>query len=172
MPNEPTNPNVKLPNWVYGYHYSGEFINLPRPVWQSSMEWVANNIQYLHQECYKPNESYKPCESNQCDCDGSAHSKFNDNCHICTNHSERTCNCTGTCPDNIQDGFSDNTGYITEHLIEHEAIGISAKGESISWWSGPCVVIGDIRQARDSSAESISSDKYESGNTQRDTDTR
>lgn len=162
MPNEPTNANPKLPVWVYGYHYTGEFINLPRPVWQSSMEWVANNIQYLHQECYKPNESYESCQSDKSSCGGSCNS--NNECHVCTNHSERTCNCTGKCADDIQDGFSDNTGYVTEHVIEHEAIG-RTQGKSISWWSGPCIVIGDIREARDSSAEPISNAEHESGNT-------
>jgi hypothetical protein len=147
------------------------------------MEWVANNIQYLRQECYKPNESYKSCESNfqhlcpnnpilTCNC---SDSKFcaelpNDNGWLKCPDSGKLCS-TINCPDgckgdnSIQDGFSDNTGYITEHVIEHEAQPKHSQRESISWWSGPCVVIGDIREARNSSAEPISSDEHESGNT-------
>lgn len=82
-----------------------EKFTMLRSVWFANLDCMVNIVQYLQdddrqrKQCGKSCQSDKPTESKQC-CEPS---------HNCTNHSTRTCNCTGhDCVDNDSDG---NTSY-------------------------------------------------------------
>ena len=86
--------------------------NMFRSVWFSNLDVLVDNIRYLqddYKQCKQRSESCKPYQS--------VESKQRDqSSHYCTNHSTRTCNCTGhDCIDND----SRNADYFGSHCAKH-----------------------------------------------------
>jgi hypothetical protein len=152
-----------MPDRLYGEHYPDAFLDVSRPVRESSVATLGDYIRHL-QEVDK--QSDKPCVA----CEP-AESSFD---HICPNNPILTCNCTDPkfcaelgdngwikcpdsgklcsvidCPDGCKgdkDGFADN--------IDYTGIPIPTKRESAKrGW--PCVVVGAIPETWVSTAKHI-----------------
>ena len=98
--------------WIRRLCARAEKFTMLRSVWFANLDCMVNIVQYLQdddrqcKQCSKSCQSDKPSESKQC-CEPS---------HTCTNHSTRTCNCTGhDCVDNDSDG---NTSYFGSNRKE------------------------------------------------------
>jgi hypothetical protein len=172
MSNKQPTTNTQLPDRLYGEHYPDSFLDVSRPVRESSVATLGDYIRHLQEVDKQPDQSCVACVSPESNFD-----------HICPNNPILTCNCTdpkfcaelGSNPDNIVDGnkrcpdsglicndrvcpneclgdgFSDNLDYTH---IQPEGIPYPAKRESkkLGW---PCVVVGAICETGTTTAEHI-----------------
>jgi hypothetical protein len=189
MPNKQPTTNSSMPDRLYGEHYPDSFLDVSRSVREPSVATLGDYIRHL-QEVGK--QSDKPCVA--CEPLESSQSTYD---HICPNNPILTCNCTDPkfcaelgndpdgngvdgnkrCPDSGRicnerscpneclgdhDGFSDN--------LEYTGIPIpTTKGkDAVRGW--PCVVVGAIPEAWDSTAECVSGREHRAGNTECNTD--
>jgi hypothetical protein len=185
MQNNDRNANSTMPDRLYGEHYPDAFLDVPRPVRESSVSTLGDYIRHL-QEVDK--QSDKPCVA----CEP-VESSFD---HICPNNPILTCNCTdpkycaelGNDPDNLVDGnkrcpdsglicndrvcpdecLGDKDGFADN--IDYTGIPIpTPKGKSaVSGW--PCVVVGAICETWVGSSECVSGSEHSAGHTEQRTD--
>jgi hypothetical protein len=159
-----------MPDRLYGEHYPDAFLDVSRPVRESSMATLGDYIRHLQEVDKQSDKSCIACEP--------VESKFD---HICPNNPILTCNCVDpkycaelgsdpdrqlnngnklcpksgkvcndrVCPNEClgdYDGFSDNLNYT--------GIPYPAKRESKKFgW--PCVVVGAICEAWTTATERI-----------------
>jgi hypothetical protein len=147
--------NSQLPDRLYGEHYPDSFLDVSRPVRESSVATLGDYIQQLQEIGKQPDQSCVACEPLE--------SNFS---HICPNNPILTCNCTDPkfCselgndpdrqyrdPDTNHDGFADNIDYTH---IEGPPLPANTEGENaVSGW--PCVVVGAVPQTWVSTAEHV-----------------
>jgi hypothetical protein len=188
MPNIKPTTNSQLPDRLYGEHYPDSFLDVSRPVRESNVATLGDYIRHL-QEVDK--QSDKPCFA----CEP-IESSFE---HICPNNPILTCNCTdpkfcaelGSNPDNIvdgnkrcpdsglicndrvcpneclgdHDGFSDNLDYTGIPIPTNPS---TKRKDAVSGW--PCIVVGAIPEAWDSTGKCVSGLEHSEGYTKRNTD--
>jgi hypothetical protein len=154
-----------MPDRLYGEHYPDSFLDVPRPVREPNVATLGDYIRHL-QEVDK--QSDKPCFA----CEP-VESSFD---HICPNNPILTCNCTdpkfcaelGNDPDRQyrdiadtdHDGFSDN--------LDYTGIPYPKGKDAVRGW--PCVVVGAIPEAWDSTGECVPGHQHSEGHTERNTD--
>jgi hypothetical protein len=163
-----------MPDRLYGEHYPDSFLDVPRPVRESSVATLGDYIRHLQEVGKQPDQPCVACESSKSD-----QSKFD---HICPNNPILTCNCTdpkfcaelGSNPDNIvdgnkrcpdsglicndrvcpnecigdKDGFADNIDYVGNPIPTS-----SKRKDAVSGW--PCVVVGAICETWTTATERI-----------------
>jgi hypothetical protein len=166
MPSKQPTTNAQLPDRLYGEHYPDSFLDMPRPVRESSVATLGDYIRHLQEVS---NQSDKSCVSSE-----SNESKFQ---HICPNNPILTCNCSdpnacaelGSDPDNRNedrcpdhDGFSDNLDYTGIPYPNTQG------KDAVSGW--PCVVIGAIPETGFSAAEHVLRTTASEWNTKQHTD--
>ncbi len=150
MPNKQPTTNTTMPDRLYGEHYPDSFLDVSRPVRESSVATLGDYIRHLQKVNKQPDQSCVACVAPESNFD-----------HICPNNPILTCNCTdpkycaelGNDPDRQyrdpadKDGFSDN--------LEYTGIPIPpAKRESkVSGW--PCVVVGAVCETWTTTAECV-----------------
>ena len=158
------NANSSMPDRLYGEHYPDSFLDVSKPIWNTSVATLGDYIRHLQEVDNKPNKPCFACESNQ--------PNESDFQHICPNNPILTCNCvdpkycselgsdpdrqfnehgwkrcpdsgkicsTTDCPDGCKgdhDGFSDNLDY-----IEGQPIPTKRQGAVRGW---PSVVVGAV----------------------------
>jgi hypothetical protein len=155
MPNKQSTTNAQLPDRLYGEHYPDSFLDVSRPVRESSVATLGDYIRHLQEIGKQPNQPCVACEPSK-----SSESTYD---HICPNNPILTCNCVDPkycaelgsdpdrqyrdAPDANKDGFADN--------IDYTGIPIPApKGkDAVSGW--PCVVVGAICEARTTTTERV-----------------
>lgn len=130
MQNDNRNSNSSMSDRLYGEHYPDSFLDMPRPIWKSSMANMADNAEHLREICNQSNKCGKSCISNQ-SCQS----------HPCIANAHITCNCTdysgcselGSDPDNLADKINciGNPYPQRNSKVEHED-------------NTPCVVVGAI----------------------------
>jgi hypothetical protein len=171
MPNKQPTTNSQLPDRLYGEHYPDSFLDVPKPIRESSVATLGDYIRHL-QEVDK--QSDKPCFA----CEP-VKSNFE---HICPNNPILTCNCTdpkycaelGSDPDRNStdadgnedrcpnhDGFSDN--------LDYTGIPIPTPQRQSKEFGWPCVVVGAVCETWNTAAECVSGREHSEGNTERDT---
>jgi hypothetical protein len=143
--------NSQLPDRLYGEHYPDSFLDVSRPVRESSVATLGEYIKQLQEVGKQPDQPCFACEPSK-----SNQSNFD---HICPNNPILTCNCTdpkfcaelGNDPDRQyrdpedRDGFADN--------IDYTGIPIPKGKDAVSGW--PCVVVGAVCEAWTTAAECI-----------------
>mgnify|MGYP003335808919 FL=1 len=86
-------------SWVYWVNSRAKKLDMLRSVWFANLDCLVDNIKYLHDdsdEHQQPNEPYFTDQSNKSELGDKSADQSN---HICTSHTNRTCNCTGDCDD-------------------------------------------------------------------------
>jgi hypothetical protein len=150
MSNKQPTTNAQLPDRLYGEHYPDSFLDMSKPIRESSVATLGDYIRHLQKVDKQSDQPCVACEPLESGFD-----------HICPNNPILTCNCTDPkfCaelgndpdrqyrdPDTNHDGFSDN--------LDYTGIPYPAKRESkkLGW---PCVVVGAICETGTSAAEHI-----------------
>jgi hypothetical protein len=163
MQNNDRDPNAAMPDRLYGEHYPDSFLDMPRPVRESSVATLGDYIRHLQKvdkQSDKPCVACEPLESSQSTYD-----------HICPNNPILTCNCTdpkycaelGDDPDHQyrdptdsnQDGFADNIDYTGIPIPTPK------RQDSVGGW--PCVVVGAVCETWVSSSECVSGSEHSAG---------
>jgi hypothetical protein len=177
-----------MPDRLYGEHYPDSFLDVSRPIRQSSVATLGDYIRHLQEV---DNQSNKPCVA--CEPSKSNESKFD---HICPNNPILTCNCVdpkycaelGSNPDNIVDGNKrcPDSGLIcndrvcpNECLGDHDGfsdnldytgipIPTTQRKDAVSGW--PCVVVGAVCETWTTAAEHVLRTTASEWNTECNTD--
>jgi hypothetical protein len=186
MSNIKPTTNSQLPDRLYGERYPDSFLDMPRSVRESNVATLGDYIRHLQEVDKQSDQSCVACFSPE--------SKFD---HICPNNPILTCNCTDpkfcaelgndpdgnnangnkVCPDSgkvcntavcpteclgDKDGFSDNLDYTGIPIP-------TSKGKAaVRGW--PCIVVGAIPEAWDSTGERVSGCEHSKGYTERNID--
>jgi hypothetical protein len=182
MPNKQPTTNTTMPDRLYGEHYPDSFLDVSKPVRESSVATLGDYIRHLQEIGKQPDKPCVACEPLE--------SSFD---HICPNNPILTCNCTdpkfcaelGSNPDNIVDGNKrcPDSGLIcNDRVCPNECLGDKdgfsdnldytgipyPKGKNaVSGW--PCVVVGAICEAWTTASECVSRSEHSAGNTERHT---
>jgi hypothetical protein len=183
MPNKQPTTNSTMPDRLYGEHYPDSFLDMPRPVRESSVATLGDYIRHLQEVDKQSDQPCVACEPLE--------SGFE---HICPNNPILTCNCTdpkfcaelGNDPDNIVDGnkrcpdsglicndrvcpnecLGDNDGFADN--INYTGIPIPKGKGAVSGW--PCVVVGAVCETWTSASECVSRGEHSAGHTEQHTD--
>jgi hypothetical protein len=184
MPNKQPTTNPTMPDRLYGEHYPDSFLDVSRPVRESSVATLGDYIRHLQEVNQQPNQSCVACVAPE--------SKFD---HICPNNPILTCNCAdpNTCaelgndPDNIVDGnkrcpdsglicndrvcpnecLGDKDGFADN--IDYTGIPIPStkrEGKKLGW---PCVVVGAICETWTSATECVPGSEHSGRDTEQHT---
>jgi hypothetical protein len=101
MPNKQSTTNSQLPDRLYGEHYPDSFLDVPRPVRESSVATLGDYIQQLRKKLNQPDKSNQPNQSCKY-CYGIGYDASGQSCectdnpnfqHPCPNNPILTCNC-------------------------------------------------------------------------------
>jgi hypothetical protein len=187
MPNKQPTTNAQLPDRLYGEHYPDSFLYVSGSIRDTNVSTLGDYIRHLQEVNQQPDQPCVACVAPE--------SNFS---HICPNNPILTCNCTdpkfcaelGSNPDNIvdgnkrcpdsglicndrvcpneclgdKDGFSDNLDYTGIPIPATKREG------KVSGW--PCVVVGAICEAWDTTTERVSRREHSAGHTEQHTDAR
>jgi hypothetical protein len=85
MQNNDRNANSAMPDRLYGEHYPDSFLDVSRPIRESSVATLGDYIQQLQEINGQPNQSCFACEPSK-----SGQTTYD---HICPNNPILTCNC-------------------------------------------------------------------------------
>jgi hypothetical protein len=184
MSNKQPTTNSTMPDRLYGEHYPDAFLDVSRPVRESSVATLGDYIRHLQKVDKQPDQSCVACVAPK--------SSFD---HICPNNPILTCNCTdpnacaelGNDPDNIdgnkrcpdsgricnkrncpneclgdKDGFADNIDYTGIPIPTPKR-----EGAKRGW---PCVVVGAIPETWSDPSECVSRGEHSAGHTEQHTD--
>jgi hypothetical protein len=140
--------DFSLPDRLYGEHYPDSFIDMPQPILTSRYQPVDDNDKHVREERQQPNEPILTGQSvGSSSASSTAASTPSGTTAASPGGSTTTDSQCRNSADSDQDGFSDNLEYT--HIT-----GTTPKGEdAVSGW--PCVVVGDICEARVSAAEHV-----------------
>jgi hypothetical protein len=168
MPNKQPTTNAQLPDRLYGEHYPDSFLYVSGSIRDTNVSTLGDYIRHLQEVNQQPDQPCVACVAPE--------SNFS---HICPNNPILTCNCTdpkycaelGSDPDgnsadndNKHDGFSDNLDYTGIPIPATKREG------KVSGW--PCVVVGAICEAWDTTTERVSRREHSAGHTEQHTDAR
>jgi hypothetical protein len=170
MSNIKPTTNTQLPDRLYGEHYPDSFLDVSRPVRESSMATLGDYIRHLQEVDKQSNQPCVACEP--------VESNFS---HICPNNPILTCNCTdpkycaelGSNPDNIVDGnkrcpdsglicndrvcpnecLGDKDGFADN--IDYTGIPIPTPKRESAKRGWPCVVVGAVCETWTTTAERV-----------------
>jgi hypothetical protein len=179
MQNNDRNANSAMPDRLYGEHYPDSFLDVSRPIRESSVATLGDYIRHLQEVDKQSNESDITCESSK-----SNESKFD---HICPNNPILTCNCADPnacaelgndpdsqhgnkrCPDSgrichesvcpneclgDKDGFADNINYTGIPIPQGQS-------KKLGW---PCVVVGAVCETWATASECVPRGEHSAGN--------
>jgi hypothetical protein len=155
MPNKQSTTNFTMPDRLYGEHYPDSFLDVSRPVRESTVATLGDYIRHLQKVDKQSDKSCVACEPLESGFD-----------HICPNNPILTCNCTdpkfcaelGNDPDRQyrdpdtdhdgdKDGFADNIDYTGIPIPTPQ------RKDAVSGW--PCVVVGAVCETWTSASERI-----------------
>ena len=200
MPSKQPTTNSQLPERLYGEHYPDSFLDVSRPVRESNVSTLGDYIRRLQEvgkqsdkpcvACEPPKSGFEHiCPNNPiltCNCaDPNACAELGSDPDACaelgsdpdgnTVDGNKRCPDSGklcnerSCPDEClgdedrcpnHDGFADN--------IDYTGIPYPKGKAAVRGW--PCVVVGALPEAWDSTTECVSRGEHSSGNTERHTD--
>ena len=61
MQNNDRNSDATLSDRLYGEHYPDSFLDLPQPIWNSSLRTLGNNARYVQEINQQSHQSYVAC---------------------------------------------------------------------------------------------------------------
>jgi hypothetical protein len=177
MSNKQPTTNSQLPDRLYGEHYPDSFLDVSRPVRESSVATLGDYIRHLQEvdkQPDKPSESNKPpisckfcydigydASGQQCTC---AEQPINTDGNKRCPDSGRICN-ERDCPNEClgdKDGFADNIDYVGNPIPTPQR-----QGKEFGW---PCVVVGAVCETWTTANECISGREHSERDTEQHTD--
>ena len=157
MQNNDRNADAILSDRFYGEHYPDSFLDLPQPIWNSSLRTLGDYIGRLQKVNEQPHQSYVACVP--------AQPSYADNTANCgstdTNNASRN-NAFIKCPD---------SGKLCTRIdCPNECNGdTTAQGQS-ALSSGSSAVSGTICEAGTTASQCISRSEHSAGHTEQHTD--
>jgi hypothetical protein len=165
MQNNDRNADFILSDRLYGEHYPDSFLDLPQPIWHSSLRTLGDYIGRLHEVDQQPHQSYVACvpaQPSYANNTASCGSADTDN----TNHDPR--NNTGQssafikCPD---------SGKLCARIdYPNDCNGDSATQGQSALSSGSDTVSGVICETGATASQCVSRSEHSAGNTEQHTD--
>ena len=186
MQNDNRNANSPMPDRLYGEHYPDSFLDVPGPLWSTSIRSLGDYIQHMRKvaeqsyKSYVSGESGQPSKSSESDCDGSQHAKCDTWCASskCIHGCNRECNCNGNCaciddeqlPNSVDENRNKDRKQ-SDYFTDTQGIPVpifNKKGQFKYRWVGPGAVVGAICEAWNSATERFSGRVNKSVDTERD----
>jgi hypothetical protein len=170
MQNDNRNANSTMPDRLYGEHYPDSFLDVSRPVRESSVSTLGDYIRHLQEvdkQSDKPSESNKPpisckfcydigydASGQQCTC---AKQPSNIDGNKRCPDSGRICN-ERDCPNEC---LGDNIEYVGNPIPTPQG-----QNKEFGW---PCVVVGAVPETWNTTAECVPGREHSEGDTERNT---
>lgn len=169
MQNNDRNADAILSDRLYGEHYPDSFLDLPQPIWHSSLRTLDDYIGRLHEVNQQPHQSYVACVP--------AQPSFE---HICPNNPILTCNCTDPkyCAELSSNARQSSTfikcpdsGKLCTRIDCSEGCkGDSTASRQGALSSGSGAVSGTICEAGTTASQCVSRSEHSAGDTECNTD--
>ncbi len=153
MQNNDRNANAILSDRLYGEHYPDSFIDLPQPVWHSSLRTLGDYIGRLQEVNEQPHQSYVACVPAQ-----PSYADTNANCGSADTNNTAFIKC----PD---------SGKLCSRIdCPNGCKGDPAPQRQSALSSGSSLVSGVVCEARTTASKCVSRSEHSAGNTERYTD--
>ena len=164
MQNNDRNANAIMSDRLYGEHYPDSFLDLPQPIWHSSLRTLGDYIGRLHEVNQQPHQSYVACVPAQPSYADASPSNFSAS-HNANRDSGINAGQSSSfikCPD---------SGKLCTRIdCPNGCKGDSTASRQSALSSGSSAVSGTVCEARITAGECVSRSEHSAGDTEQHTD--
>ena len=168
MQNNDRNADAILSDRLYGEHYPDSFLDLPQPIWHSSLRTLGDYIGRLHEVDQQPHQSYVACvpaqpsyADTECGSSGGSDNSAS-NINANTRNNTRESSFFIKCPD---------SGKICSRIdCPNGCKGDSTAQRKGALSSGSSAVSGSVCETRTTTNECVSRSEHSAGDTEQHTD--